>query len=95
LAAFATAYDAARVVTPRARDMLWQLATPRMGALSDMRLVALLGRDPRGPDASVDLATLRPTALRVLGREGWSRIVGDAERAATDATVRARIGALR
>ncbi len=95
LAAFATAYDAARVVTPRARDMLWQLATPRMGALSDMRLVALLGRDPRGPDASVDLGLLRPTALRVLGREGWSRIVGDAERAATDATVRARIGALR
>jgi hypothetical protein len=95
LTALSRAYELCKVTTPRARDMLWQLATPRLSSVSDQRLVALLGRDPRGPDASLDLALLKPTAIGALGREGWERIVSDAEHAATDDAVRARIGALR
>ena len=75
--------------------MLWQLATPRLGSLNDARTVALLARDPRGPDPSIDLALLKPTAMRLLGREAWARILTDAERLSTDETVRSRINALR
>jgi hypothetical protein len=75
--------------------MLWQLATPRLGSLTDARVAALLGRDPRGPDPSIDLALLKPVATRLLGREAWTRIVADAERMTADEAVRSRIGALR
>ncbi len=95
LEAFMRAYELCKVTTPRARDMLWQLATPRLSSVADQRLVALLGRDPRGPDASLDLALLKPTAIRLLRREGWDRIVSDAVQAASDDAVRARIEALR
>ena len=95
LEAFMRAYELCKDTTPRARDMLWQLATPRLSSVADQRLVALLGRDPRGPDASLDLALLKPTAIRLLRREGWDRIVSDAVQAASDDAVRARIEALR
>jgi hypothetical protein len=95
LEAFMRAYELCKVTTPRARDMLWQLATPRLSSVADQHLVALLGRDPRGPDASLDLALLKPTAIRLLRREGWDRIVSDAVQAASDDAVRARIEALR
>jgi len=91
----AGAYIACETAPPRARDMLWQLATPRLGSLNDARTVALLARDPRGPDPSIDLALLKPTAMRLLGREAWARILTDAERLSTDETVRSRINALR
>ena len=95
LDAFAGAYLACKVTPPKARDMLWQLATPRLNAIADARVVALLARDPRGPDPSVDLALLRPTALRLLGREAWSRVLADAEALVSDETIRGRISALR
>ena len=91
----AGAYIACETAPPRARDMLWQLATPRLGSLNDARTVALLARDPRGPDPSIDLALLKPAAMRLLGREAWARILTDAERLSTDDTVRSRINALR
>jgi hypothetical protein len=75
--------------------MLWQLATPRLNTLSNAHLVALLSRDPRGPDPSVDLALLRPTGLRVLGRDAWARVISDAEAVVADETIRARVSALR
>jgi hypothetical protein len=95
LEGFAAAYAGCKVTTPKARSMLWQLATPRLGSLTDARVAALLGRDPRGPDPSIDLALLKPVATRLLGREAWSRIVADAERMTADEAVRSRIGALR
>ena len=95
LDAFVRAYALCKVTTPRMRDMLWQLATPRLPSISDQHLVALLGRDPRGPDSSLDLALLKSTAVRALSREGWDRIVTDAARASGDDAVRARIEALR
>ena len=91
----AAAYAACKVTSPKARDMLWQLATPRLGSITDARLVALLARDPRGTDPSLDLALLKPVAMRLLGREAWSRVVTDAERLTADDAVRSRISALR
>jgi hypothetical protein len=95
LVGFVAAYELCKAPPPRTRDMLWQLATPRLSSIADAHVVALLGRDPRGPDASVDLALLKPAAVRVLGRDGWSRIVADAEAAASDDAVRGRVSALR
>lgn len=95
LDALVGAYAACKVTPPKARDMLWQLATPRLNTLSNAHLVALLSRDPRGPDPSVDLALLRPTGLRVLGRDAWARVISDAEAVIADETIRARVSALR
>jgi hypothetical protein len=89
------AFALCEVTPPKARDMLWQLATPRLSSLADARTVALLARDPRGADPSIDLALLKPAATRLLGRDAWSRIVDDAERLTTDDTIRGRISALR
>ena len=95
LDALVAAYSACKVTPPKARDMLWQLATPRLNSITDARVVALLSRDPRGPDPSIDLALLRPAALRLLGRDAWARVLTDAEAGVTDETIRARISALR
>lgn len=76
-----------------AREMLWQLFLPRLGSIDDRRIVALLGKFPRGRDPSGDLEMLRPAALRVLGRDGWSAILDAAVRETPGA--RTRIESLR
>lgn len=71
--AFAKCADKSRL----AREMLWQLFVPRLTTLDDKRIVALLGRYPRGRDpsgAQGDLATIKPAAIRVLGRDGWNAL---------------------
>ena len=77
------------------RDMLWHLATPRLGALDDARIAALLGRNARGPDRSLDLANLKPAALRLLGRDGWNAICDAASRDTTEAVYRSRVESVR
>jgi hypothetical protein len=75
--------------------MLWHLATPRLGALGDARIAALLGRNARGPDRSLDLANLKPAALRLLGRDGWNAICDAASRDTTEAVYRSRVESVR
>ena len=76
-------------------DMLWQLAMPRLGQIDDARIVALLAANPRGRDASIDLATVRDAAVRVLGREAWRQALDRAKQVARDDGARNRIEALR
>lgn len=92
---FVRAYEVCPKPSARARDMLWQLATPRLASIADAHAVALLGRDPRGPDPTVDLGTLKSSAVRLLGRDAWARIISDAEASVKDDSLRARINALR
>jgi hypothetical protein len=75
------------------REMLWQLFLPRLRSIDDKRIVALLGKFPRGRDPVTDLELLKPAALRVLGREGWSAILDAAARETPSS--RARIESLR
>ena len=81
--------------TPLELDMLWQLAMPRLGQIDDARIVALLAANPRGRDASIDLATVRDAAVRVLGRESWRQALDRAKQVARDDGARNRIEALR
>lgn len=91
---FAMAYAQASHRNAWANDMLWHLAGARLFAISDARFIALLGKNPRGPDVALDLGMLKPAALRVLGREGWEAICNAAARDA-DVPARARIDTVR
>jgi hypothetical protein len=82
LNAYAAAFAMCATHTPLASDMLWQLSVPRLPSLSDARICALLGRNPRSPDVTLDLTMLHATALRVLGADGWRSIVDGARRRA-------------
>jgi hypothetical protein len=84
LNAYAAAFAMCATHTPLASDMLWQLSVPRLPSLSDARICALLGRNPRGPDVTLDLTMLHATALRVLGADGWRSIVDGARRRARE-----------
>ena len=77
------------------RAMLWQLFLPRLAAMDDQRVVALLGRYPRGRDPRTDLELIKQTALRVLGKPGWNALCDAAVREATDQGVKDRIELLR
>lgn len=79
----------------RQRDMLWQLAMPRIATVADEAVVRELGRAVRDLDPVEDLAALKPVALRVLGREGWERIRAQVESETKDATIRGQIASLR
>ncbi|MCH2160673.1 MAG: hypothetical protein MK085_02245, partial [Phycisphaerales bacterium] len=57
-----------------AQDMLWHLATPRLGTLQEPDVIALLARSPRQSSLEVDLRRLKPHLDRVLG-EGSGRAV--------------------
>ncbi len=63
-----------------AREMLWHLYLPRLATLDDKRIVALLGRYPRGRDPKIDLELIKPTAVRTLGAAGWSQLLDAAAR---------------
>ncbi len=78
-----------------AREMLWQLFVPRLSNLDDKRIVALLGRYPRGRDPRIDLEFLKPTAIRALGSAGWNAIVDAAIADAGSAGVKERLELLR
>jgi hypothetical protein len=82
-----------------AREMLWHLFLPRLATLDDKRIVALLGRFPRGRDPRVDLELLKPTAMRALGEAGWGQLcdaaVRDASASGAAQSVLDRIEALR
>jgi hypothetical protein len=78
-----------------AREMLWQLFLPRLGTIEDKRIVALLGRHPRGRDPKLDLELIKPTAMRTLGRQGWDAIVDAAVREAQDQAAKDRLELLR
>ncbi|MBL9147223.1 MAG: hypothetical protein JNM94_00875 [Phycisphaerae bacterium] len=73
---FVQAFELCRPPSPDAVDMLWHLATPRIGALDQERL-ELLRRNLRGPDVSRDLKRLLPGVDRVMGRRMSDRIVQD------------------
>jgi len=77
------------------RAMLWQLFLPRLTTIDDQRIVALLGRYPRGRDPKTDLELIKQTALRVLGKPGWNALCDAAVRDATDQGVKDRIELLR
>lgn len=77
------------------RAMLWQLFLPRLATIDDQRVVALLGRYPRGRDPKTDLELIKQTALRVLGKPGWNALCDAAVRDATDQGVKDRIELLR
>lgn len=62
--------------SPEAIDMLWHLATPRIEALDQDRLMTLR-RWVRGPDPSIDLARLLPGVDKAMGRGASDRIVND------------------
>ncbi len=91
---FAVAYAQASHRSAWATDMLWHLAGARLFAISDARFIALLGKNPRGPDVALDLGMLKPAGLRVLGRAGWDAICNAAARDA-DVPARARIDTVR
>ena len=78
-----------------AREMLWQLFLPRLGAIEDKRVVALLGKFPRGWDVTIDLTVIKPTIKRVLGNPGWNAICDYAVSAAADKGLKDRIELLR
>ena len=78
-----------------AREMLWQLFLPRLGAIEDKRVVALLGKFPRGWDVTIDLTVIKPTIKRVLGNPGWNAICDYAVSAAADKGSKDRIELLR
>jgi hypothetical protein len=92
---YAVAYAMTAKPSRVARQMLWQLAVPRLGLVTDPRVVALLARDPRGPDPSVDLMTLRPTGLRLLGSDGWRAAVDRLARETTNGDLRRQIESAR
>ena len=77
------------------REMLWQLFLPRLATIDDRRIIALLGKFPRGRDPYGDLEFLKPSAVRVLGRDGWASIVESVAREAPAPAGRARIESLR
>lgn len=81
--------------TRLAREMLWQLFLPRLSTIEDKRVVALLGRNPRGSDPKLDLELVKPAALRTLGRQGWDAIVDAAVREAQDQGAKDRLELLR
>lgn len=95
LEGFAVAYAMTSKPSRTARQMLWQLAIPRLALLQDPRLVALLARDPRGPDPSIDLLQLKATGVRLLGAEGWSSAMDRLARETTNETMRGKVEALR
>jgi len=78
-----------------AREMLWQLFLPRLATIEDKRIIALLGRHPRGRDAKTDLELIKPAAIRTLGRPGWDAIVDAAVRDAQDQAAKDRLELLR
>ncbi len=78
-----------------AREMLWQLFLPRLATIEDKRIIALLGRHPRGRDAKTDLELIKPAAIRTLGRQGWDAIVDAAVREAGDKAAKDRLELLR
>ena len=49
-------------------DMLWHLATARLGSITDPTTLGLLLASPRDPDPSIDLKRLLPHVERVLGK---------------------------
>jgi hypothetical protein len=49
-------------------DMLWHLATPRLGSITDPTTLGLLLVSPRSTDPSIDLERLLPHVERVLGK---------------------------
>jgi hypothetical protein len=63
--------------------------------MSDARIAALLGRNLRGPDVSMDLVSFRATAIRLLGQSGWNSICDAAHREASSDTTRERIESIR
>ena len=77
------------------REMLWQLFLPRLATIDDKRIVALLGKFPRGRDPHGDIDLLKQSAIRVLGREGWASVVDSAVRDAPSPESRARLELLR
>jgi len=92
---YAVAYAMTERPSRIARQMLWQLAVPRLGLISDPRVVALLARDPRGPDPSVDLIMLRPTGMRLLGTDGWRAAVDRLARETANGDLRRQIESAR
>lgn len=78
-----------------AREMLWQLAVPRLATLVDPRVAALLGRSLRGPDPTIDLVMLKPAAVRLLGNDGWRQICDKARAEAASDSMRAKIDSVR
>jgi hypothetical protein len=75
--------------------MLWQLFLPRLATTEDKRIIALLGRYPRGRDAKTDLELIKPAAIRTLGRQGWDAIIDAAVRDAQDQAAKDRLELLR
>ena len=51
-----------------ARDMLWHLATPRLGGIGDPEILLMLAGEARAPIDAVDLERIRPHLDRVVGR---------------------------
>ncbi len=78
-----------------ARNMLWHLFLPRIATLEDKRFCALLGRYPRGRDASIDLAMIKPAVLRLLGKPAWETICDAAIRETDLPMIKAKIDSLR
>ncbi len=77
--------------------MLWHLALGRFGTLQGddgKRAVAVLARNLRGPDASVDFKLLAPTLERLLGRDGMREAGERAAANEKDATVAAKLRAI-
>jgi hypothetical protein len=93
--AYAAAFAASATKSSIAKEMLWQLAVPRFTTMSDARIAALLGRNLRGPDVSMDLVSFRATAIRLLGQSGWNSICDAAHREASSDTTRERIESIR
>jgi hypothetical protein len=61
----------------------------------DPRIVALLARDPRGNDPSLDLLMLKPAGQRLLGDDGWRAAMDRLARETQNETARGKIEALR
>ena len=92
---FAVAYAMTSKPNRVARQMLWQLALPRLTTIMDPRIVALLARDPRGNDPSLDLLMLKPAGQRLLGDDGWRAAMDRLARETQNETARGKIEALR
>ena len=71
-----------------ALDMLWHLATPRLGSISDAATLGLLLSSGREPDPSIDLKRVLPHVERVLGRGAGRVVIERAIKAATSDKVR-------
>jgi hypothetical protein len=75
LPGFVEAWTLDPAPSERSRQMLWQLALPRLGAIDDRDTLMLLQTNLRAPQRAADLERLLPALQRVLGAGIARRIV--------------------